>query len=199
MSSTPGNPRVERRLEGIALLLIAVSAILFQLAATRPWAEGRSAFGNRLFVSPIGVADFGLASPTAKVQCRWWPRIGDATLCAVDEDAAMTTLRRAYPLTIAALWTSVVALFLVALRIPRSAPFIGILVTMAVPVLAVSALWSLASSFTRALIALEGANLHVAQRGFGSMFAGALLTAIAVGLLLVSGMIRTSTRNIVQP
>jgi hypothetical protein len=198
VNPTPGNPRVARRLEGVALLLIALSAILFQLAATRPWAEGRSAFGNRLEISPIGVADFGLASPTAKAQCRWWPRIGDATLCQVDEEAAMTRLRRAYPLAIAALWTSVLALFLVALRIPRSAPFIGILATMAVPVFAVSALWSLASSFTRALVALEGANLHVAQHGFGGMFAGALMTAIAVGLLLVSGMIRTSISNAAQ-
>ena len=110
----------------------------------------------------------------------------------------MTRLKRAYPLAIAALWTSVLALFLVALRIPRSAPFIGILATMAVPVFAVSALWSLASSFTRALVALEGANLHVAQHGFGGMFAGALMTAIAVGLLLVSGMIRTSISNAAQ-
>jgi hypothetical protein len=198
VNTTPGNPRVARRLEGIALLLIAVSAILFQLAATRPWAEGRSAFGNRLEVSPIGVADFGLNSDTARVQCRWWPRIGDPTLCEVapDGQAAMTRLRRAYPLAVAALWTSVLALFLVALRIPRSAPFIGILATMAIPVLAVTALWSLASSFTGALSALLGANMHVARHGFASMFAGALMTAIAVGLLLVSGMIRSSTRNL---
>ena len=107
----------------------------------------------------------------------------------------MTRLRRAYPLAIAALWTTVLALFLVALRVPRSAPFIGILATMAVPVLAVSALWSLASSFTKALSALQGATLHVAQRGFGGMFAGALLTAIAVGLLLVSGMTRASAQS----
>lgn len=201
MITTPGNPRVARRLEGIALLLIAVSAILFQLAATRPWAEGRSALGNRLQISPIGVADFGLNSNTARVQCRWWPRIGDPTLCEVapDGEAAMTRLRRSYPLAVAALWTSVLALFLVALRVPRSAPFIGIMVTMAVPVLAISALWSMASSFTDALSALQGANIHVAQRGFGSMFAGALIAAVAVGLLLVSGMVRSSTRNLAQP
>lgn len=111
----------------------------------------------------------------------------------------MTRLRRAYPLTVAALWTSVLALFLVALRVPRSAPFIGLLATMAVPVIAVSALWSLASSANGALIALQNANMHVAQRGFASMFAGALLTAIAVGLLLVSGMKRASTHGLAQP
>lgn len=201
MSPTPGNPRVARRLEGIALLLIAVSAILFQLAATRPWAEGRSAYGNRLEVTPIGIDDFGLASRTAIVQCRWWPRVGDATLCEVapNGEAAMTRLKRAYPLAVVALWTSILALFLVALRVPRSAPFIGILATMAVPVLAVSALWSLASSFTGALSALQDATMHVAQRGFGSVFAGALMTAIAVGLLLVSGMIRAASSNVAKP
>ena len=202
MNTTPGNPRVARRLEGIALLLIAVSALLFQLAATRPWAEGRAAAGNRLEVSPIGVADYGPGTAgTAPVQCRWWPRIGDATLCAVVPGAeeGMTRLRRAYPLTVAALWTSVLALFLVALRVPRSAPVIGLLATMAVPVIAVSALWSLASSANGALIALQNANMHVAQRGFASMFAGALLTAIAVGLLLVSGMKRASTHGLAQP
>jgi hypothetical protein len=201
VNPTPGNPRVARRLEGIALLLIAVSAILFQLSATRPWAEGRSAYGNRLEVSPIGIDDFGLSSDTARVQCRWWPQVGDATLCEVrpNGEAAMTRLRRAYPLAVTALWTSILALFLVALRIPRSAPFVGTLATMAVPVLAVSALWSLASSFTGALSALENASMHVAQRGFASMFAGALMTAIAVGLLLVSGMIRASTSKLAQP
>ena len=111
----------------------------------------------------------------------------------------MMRLRRAYPLAVAALWTSVLALFLVALRIPRSAPFVGILATMAVPVLAVSALWSLAYSFTGALTTLQGATLHVAQHGFGSIFAGAFMAAIAVGLLLVSGMMRASTRKLAQP
>ena len=111
----------------------------------------------------------------------------------------MTRLRRVYPLTVAALWTSVVALFLVALRVPRNAPVVGMLATMAVPVLAGSALWSLASSATAALTAVQGANLHFAQRGFGGVGAGALLTIIAVGLLLVSGMKRAPTANLVQP
>ena len=197
MNPSDATPRAARRLEGTALLLIAVSAILFQLAATRPWAEGRSQYGSRLEVSPIGVADFGLSSDTARAQCRWWPRIGDATLCEVAPggEAAMTRLRRAYPLAVVALWTSVLALFLVALRVPRSATFMGVLETMAVPVLAISALWSLASSFTGALNALQGATLHVAQRGFGSMFAGVLLSTTAVGLLLVSGMKRALAAN----
>ena len=100
----------------------------------------------------------------------------------------MTRLKRAYPLTVVSLWTSILALFLVALRVPRSATVIGLLVTAAVPILAASALWSLASSAGSALSVLQNANLHVAQRGFASMFGGALLCALAVGLLLVSRM-----------
>jgi hypothetical protein len=110
----------------------------------------------------------------------------------------MTRLRRVYPLTVTALWTSVLALFLVALRVPRSAPLIGIVATMAVPVIAVSALWSLASSASVALIALQNANVHVAPGGFASMFAGALLSAIAVGMLVLSEMKRAPTQ-LVQP
>ena len=191
MNTTPGNPRIARRLEGIALLLIAVAALLFQQSVIRPWAEGRAAEGNRLAVSPIGIADHGPGtSDTPPVECRWWPRVGDAKLCEVAQggEAAMSRLRRTYPLAVASLWTSVLALFLVALRVPRSVPIVRLLVTAAVPILAVSALWSLASSAGSALSVLQNANLHVAQRGFASMFGGALLCALAVGLLLVSRM-----------
>lgn len=111
----------------------------------------------------------------------------------------MTRLRRAYPLTVVALWTSVLALFLVALRIPRSAPVIGTLVTMAVPVLALSALWSLVSSTSVALSALQHASMHAAPRGYASMIAGAVCTILAAGLLVVSRGKNASTRNPAQP
>ena len=111
----------------------------------------------------------------------------------------MTRLRRVYPLTVAALWTSVLALFLVALRVPRSAPMIGTLATMAVPVFAASALWSLASSAGVALSALQSADVHLAQGGFASMVAGALLSAIAVGMLVLSEMKRAPATHFVQP
>ena len=191
MNPALDNLRGARRLEGIALLLIAVSALLFQQSVIRPWAEGRTAAGNRLQVSPIGVADHGAGTTgTPPVECRWWPRVGDAKLCEVAPggEGAMTRLRRAYPLAVAALWTSVLALFLVALRVPRSVPVVGPLVTAAVPILAVSALWSMASAAGNALSVLRNADLQVAQRGFASMFGGALLCALAVGLLLVSRM-----------
>ena len=108
----------------------------------------------------------------------------------------MTRLRRAYPLTVASLWTSVLALFLVALRIPRSAPFVGTLATAAVPILAASAIWSLSSSASAALSVLQNANLHVAQRGFASMLAAAVLSTLAVGVLFASGMKRAHDANL---
>jgi hypothetical protein len=171
------------------MLLLAVSAILFQRSATAPWIEARAADGRRIQVSPIGIADFGLGtSGTAPVECRWWPKLGNETLCEVAPggEAAMTRLRRTYPLVVAALWTSVLALFLVALRIPRRAPLAGTLATMAVPILASTALWSLASSVNGALSVLTTATVKVFPPGFGSVFAGALLAAVALGLLLLS-------------
>lgn len=201
MPAPPGNPRLSRLLEGLTLLLLAVSAILFQRSATAPWAEARAVDGRRLQVSPIGISDFGLGTTgTAPVQCRWWPRLGDATLCAVapDGEASMRTLRRTYPLVVAALWTSVLALFLVALRVPRRAPIVGTIVTAAVPVLGLAALWSLASSANRALGALAGADVRVYPPGFATMFAGVLLAAIAVGLLLVSRVKSPLTRDLHQ-
>lgn len=171
------------------MLLLAISAILFQRSATMPWAEGRGADGARLLVSPIGIADFGLGtSGTPPVECRWWPKLGDETLCEIAPggEAAMARLRRTYPLVVASLWTSVLALFLVALRIPRRARVAGTLVTAAVPVLGVTALWSLASSAKGALMVLAGASVGIFPPGFGSVFAGSLLAAIAAGLLLAS-------------
>lgn len=197
----PDHPGQSRRLEGAALILIAISAILFQQAVTRPWAEGRGPAGNRLAVSPIGIANFGLGTTgTAPVECRWWPKVGDESLCEIapDGEAAMTRLRRAYPLAVVSLWTSILALFLVALRIPRRATWIGVIATAAVPVLAVSALWSLASASGGALSVLQQANLHVSQRGFASMSGGALLGAIALGLLLVSRKKGASTAILPQ-
>jgi hypothetical protein len=182
-------PRTSRLLEGIALLLIVLSAILFQRSATAPWAEGRAADGRHLQVSPIGIADFGLGTTgTPATECRWWPKLGDANLCAAAPggDAFMKRLRRAYPLVVAALWTSVLALFLNALRIPRRAPALGIVTTTVVPLLAVAALWSVAAGAKGALSVLANVNLQVVPRGFGSVFAGALLMAVAVGLLVLS-------------
>lgn len=183
----PANPRRSRLLEGVALLLIAGSALLFQRAATRPWVETRAADGRHYQVSPIGIADFGLGTTgTAPTECRWWPKLGNEELCAIAPGGAsrMTWLRRAYPLVVIALWTSVLALFLNALRIPRQAPAVGVVVTMVLPALSVLALWSVASGAGRALAVLAGLTLQPLSGGFGIMVAATVSTA-AAGLLLV--------------
>ena len=96
----------------------------------------------------------------------------------------MAWLRRAYPLVVIALWTSVLALFLNALRIPRQAPGVGVVVTMLLPAISILALWSVASGAGRALGVLAGLELHPVSGGFGMMVAATVFTATA-GLLLV--------------
>ena len=174
--------------------MIAAAAILFQRSATTPWAEARAADGRHLLVSPIGLVDFGLGtSGTAPRECRWWPKLGDEELCAVADngESHMARLRRAYPLVVVAMWLSVLALFLNALRIPRFAPAIGIAVTMVVPVVGIAALWSVASSANAAIAILAGADVRVAPSGFSSVFGAALCMALAGGLLVASRLLRT--------
>jgi hypothetical protein len=176
----------------VALILISLAAILFQRSATATWFETRAAATNHhLLISPIGLQDWGPATENSALgQCRWWPKLGDAQLCALTPggEAAMSRVRRAYPLTVISLWTSVLALFLVALRIPRIPRAIGVVVTAAVPVFAVSALYFLATSASLALSVLASADLQAELPGFASVSGGALLMTIAVGLLLISRM-----------
>lgn len=96
----------------------------------------------------------------------------------------MAWVRRSYPLVVIALWTSVLALFLNALRIPRQAPAVGVVVTMTLPALAILALWSVVLNAGRALAVLSGLSLHPVSGGFGTMVAATVCTATA-GLLLV--------------
>lgn len=189
MKDVPWNARLSRRLEGVALILISVSAILFQRSATSAWAEAHAVNGHRLLISPIGVQDWGTDSSERPIaECRWWPKLGDEALCARASggEAAMSNVRRAYPFTVISLWASVLALFLVALRIPRLPRATGVVVTAAIPVLAASAFYMLATNASPALRMLANADVQVEPRGFASVLGGALLMTIAVGLLLVS-------------
>jgi hypothetical protein len=193
LKAPPGQPRVARVLEGIAMVLMAVSAILFQRSATSSWAEAVGSSGHRLLASPIGIQDWGPDSALRPLsECRWWPKLGDAALCelAPGGDEGLVMVRRAYPLTFAALWVSVLALFLVALRLPRQLPSAGIVVTAAVPVIASYALWQFSSGFRTAFVAFQNVRTTVVPIGFGVMFLGALLMAIAAGLLITSRVLR---------
>jgi hypothetical protein len=84
-----------------------------------------------------------------------------------------------------ALWTSVLALFLIALRIPRQAPAAGVVVTMILPALAIVALWSVASGAKRALVVLAGLSLDPVS-GFLTMVVATAFTATAGFLLVLS-------------
>ncbi|HEX6314388.1 MAG TPA: hypothetical protein VFZ73_05990, partial [Gemmatimonadaceae bacterium] len=66
------------------MVLISVAAILFQQSATKPWLSARATDDRHYEVSPIGIVDFGLGtSGTAARECRWWPKLGEAELCAL--------------------------------------------------------------------------------------------------------------------
>jgi hypothetical protein len=175
------------------MLLIALSAIFFQRSATSSWAAAQAADGHRLLVSPIGIQDWGPDTASRPLaECRWWPKLGDAALCelAPDGERAVAKVRRAYPLTFVALWTSVLALFLVALRLPKQLPSAGLLVTAAAPVIAIIALFDFASNFRGAFTVLQTASTTVVPMGFGIMFLGAFLMALALGLLITSRVLK---------
>ena len=183
-------------MEGIALLLLVASALLFQQSATATWAEARAGDGRRLQVSPIGLTDFGLGTTgTPSTECRWWPKLGDAELCAVAPDGAMqmTWLRRAYPLVVIAMWTAVLALFLIALRIPRQAQSVGVFVAMTIPAMGLLALWSVGSQSSRALAILAGLTLEPVMPGFAIIASATALSAVAGFLLVLSRRLRTDT------
>jgi hypothetical protein len=177
-------------LEGIALLLLALSALLFQRSATAPWAESRAADGRRIQVSPIGLIDFGLGtSGTAPTQCRWWPKLGSEELCAVTPDGApaMSSLRRVYPLVVIALWTAILAIFLTALRIPHVPRAAGVVIAASLPVLALLAMGGVWFAAPEALAVLAGLPLQPLAAGFGIVVAAAICSAAATVLLILSG------------
>ena len=175
------------------MVLMAITAILFQRSATATWAEARTENGHRMLVSPIGIQDWGPDSASRPIaECRWWPKLGDSSLCAVapgGEDD-VKRVRRAYPLTFIALWGSVLALFLVALRLPRQAPSVGLFVTAAVPIVAVVGLWQFATSFANAFAVFADARVTVQPFGFVAALVGAFLMALAVGLLVTSRVLK---------
>ena len=177
----------------MALLLLAVSALFFQRSATAPWAEARAGDGRRLQVSPIGLTDFGLGtSGAAPTECRWWPKLGSEELCAVSADATreISWLRRTYPFVVIALWTAVLAIFVNALRIPRVPRGAGVIVAMALPLLALLAYRGVFMGAPRALSVLSGLSLEPVATGFASIAVAAICSAAAAVLLVLSGRLR---------
>jgi hypothetical protein len=180
-------------LEGVALLLLAISALLFQRSATAPWVEARAADGRRIQVSPIGIIDFGLGtSGTAPAECRWWPKLGSEELCAETPGGAraMASLRRAYPLVVVALWSAILAIFLTALRIPHVPRAAGVVIAASLPILATVAMRGVWVASSEALAVLAGHTPQPLAAGFGSIVMGAVSSAAATVLLILSGRLR---------
>lgn len=170
-------------------MLLAVSAILFQRAATAPWTEARATDGTRYVLSPIGLTEFKGDNPAAATACRWWPRFGNQQLCALNDTGGsrhMAWLRWSYPLTVVALWMSVLALFLNALKVPRQAPRVGALVALVPAALAVVAVWSIWTRAPLALAVLEGLEPSPVWTGVGAILAATLFTATAAALIRAS-------------
>lgn len=188
MTSPAPAARRSRTREGVALILIALASLLFQQSATRSWAEATTADGTRYEVSPIGLAHFAPGATAPTTECRWWPRVGNAALCAPSPgaEARLSIIRRAYPMVVSALWVAVLALFLNALRIPRQLPAIGVLATMASVGTSVLALLSLASG-AGALSALAGLELQRSALGFTLVAAGTACVTAASVLQVASG------------
>lgn len=177
-------PASRRFREGLALILLAVCAILLQRAATTAWSVATAADGTRYEVSPIGLARLD-STGSAETSCRWWPRLGDLEMCAIASPEAFRWLRRTYPFTVIALWTSVLALFLNALRVPRSTPVVRLASAVAVPALALLALWCLGATASTAMTVLGGAALRPLAGGFGVVAAATALSVVATGLLVL--------------
>lgn len=188
----------QRTRTGIALLLLAVAAIAFQQGTTRTWANADVPAGERILVSPIGLVRASGEEPHAPIaECRWWPRLGDPVLCAPGEASDMEWVRRAYPLSVIAIWTSVLALFLNALRVPRRLPSLGVLAAAAAASLGVIAVWSLLGHAPSALEVLAGASLQVTGAGFVAMCVGT--AAAAAAALLLAGQRRGPALRLAGP
>ena len=175
--------QTRRICSAIAMFL---TALALQWAATAPWIEGRAADGTRFRVSPIGIAH--VVSPDSPnvptVDCRWWPRVGTPSLCAVvaGSEKAYARLRLAYPCLQGALWLAIIALMLQALRIPRSAPPHVMLATaLLVLIIAAGAIMVMAPP--TALEVLQRVSLQYRSLGFLLGSSAAALTLASVLLL----------------
>ncbi|HSA55143.1 MAG TPA: hypothetical protein VLE53_05530 [Gemmatimonadaceae bacterium] len=159
-----------------ALLFVALAAFALQRGATLPLAWTPLTGGYRYEITPVGLTHLN-DSGAVVADCRWWPRHGDATLCAPgSHENAVRHLRWVYPLLATALWVAVGALFLQVLRIPRQRG-VRLGVTWAVSLLAATGLWFFGSSVRPALAVLAGTDVRFATLGAGLVVAAVLLAA----------------------
>lgn len=168
---------------------IFLTAIALQRACTQPWGRAAAPDGTRYELSAVGLSRLGRAATDARHDCRWWPRYGDPTLCAVgtrpDAAPAHEGLRRAYPMLQVALWLAIFSVFFQALRIPRQR-----LLQAAVPAtscaLTLGALAALSRGARVGLAALEGSALDFALQGYYGAILAVVLSALAALLVATS-------------
>lgn len=179
--------QLRRVASAIAMFL---SALALQWAATTPWAEGSATDGTRYRVSPIGIAHVVTPTvPNAKtIDCRWWPKVGTPSLCAVADggERAYRRLRLAYPGLQVALWLSVAALFLQALRIPRSAGA-HVAIACVLLVLIASVVVVVRTAPSAALSVLQGVTLAYHSLGYVLASGAAALALLSIILLAERG------------
>lgn len=173
-------PRLRRLLSAVAIFL---SALALQRACTLAWGRGVAA-GSHVHLTVMGLTRRPASADRPVVDCRWWPRYGDATLCAVSPGAtaAAGRLRAAYPLLQVGLWLSVASMFLQALRVPRSRAAQAALPAL-VAALTVAAVLFVRQGAAAALAALDGIPMHLSGAGFVAAIAAAVLAAASAALL----------------
>lgn len=171
----------------LSALAIFLTAIALQRACTMPWASGAAAGGPRYVLSAVGLSRLPPSGVGPSTDCRWWPRYGDAALCAPRSggEAAFDRLRIAYPLLQVGLWLAVASLLLQALRVPRTS-----MVQAALPAL-VSVGVGVAIRFAwrgahEGLASLDGVVLQSGAFGLYAAVAALVLSATSAILLATS-------------
>ena len=140
-----------------------VAAISLQRACTLAWGNAVSRDGTRFVFSVIGLSrlspaadaaaqttpDVSAMATASRVDCRWWPMYGDASLCAARDggETARARLRLAYPRLQVALWLSIASLLLQVLRVPPQ--------------------WQVQSAAPAVVFGLTAAGIVLARRGAG--------------------------------
>lgn len=177
--------RVGRR--AVGAVAIFLTAIALQRACTLPWGRGTSLARVPYEVSAVGLSRLPVGDNRSRVDCRWWPRYGDATLCApaVGAPASHAALRRTYPLLQVGLWLSVASLLLQALRVPRSRMVQGA-VPAAVAACSATAVVSLLQGAQRGLAALDGVSMSFTGSGALSAYVAVAASTLSAAMVLTS-------------
>ncbi|MFN8667797.1 MAG: hypothetical protein U0164_11525 [Gemmatimonadaceae bacterium] len=176
--------RGRRLASAVAIFLTAVA---LQRACTQPWGRAAAPDGTTYELSAVGLSRLGRSVTMARTDCRWWPRYGDPALCApaANGAAAFSGIRRAYPMLQVALWLSVLALFLQALRVPRNR-WVQAIVPAAACALSWSAILALSRGASNGLAALADAPLHLSRQGYFGAVAAVALSALSTILVVES-------------